>query len=88
MSMGGRDPGVQIQVQNNSDGNSAQALVIFSREGGAHLSGRVVTPDLEPPKPSRSSKDSIEIVLFWAPDTWGTWRLDAKRTAENASRNL
>ncbi len=87
ISMGGRDPGVQIQVQDNSQGSTAQALVVFSREGG-HREGRIVMPDLDAPKPTRSAKDSIEIVLFWAPDTWGTWRLDAKRTAENAVRSF
>ncbi len=86
ISMGGRDPRVQIQVQNSADGNSAQALVVYSREGG-QLAGRVSTPDLEPPKPTKSGKDTIEIVLFWAPDTWGTWCLDAKRTSENAARD-
>ena len=87
ISMGGRDPGLKIQVQNSSEGNSAQALVVFSKEGSTR-EGRLMTPDLEAPKPTRRSKDSIEIVLFWTPDTWGTWRLDAKRTAENAARNL
>jgi hypothetical protein len=87
ISMGGRDPGVQIQVQSSADGNTAQALVVFSREG-AHREGRIVTPDLEPPKASKSGKGTIEIVLFWTPDTWGAWRLDAKRTSENAARNL
>jgi hypothetical protein len=87
ISMGGRDPAMQIQVQNNSEGNSAQALVVFSK-GAPRLESRAVAPDLEPPKPSKSGKDTIEIVLYWAPDTWGTWRLDAKRTAENAARPL
>jgi hypothetical protein len=87
VSMGGRAPGVQIQVQNSADGKSAQALVVFSREGGQR-EGRIVAPELEPPKPSKSGKGTIEIVLFWTPDTWGTWRLDAKRTSENAAHNL
>jgi hypothetical protein len=87
ISMGGRDPRLQIQVQDNTSGNSAQALVVFSRESPVR-DERLRTPDLGAPAPSRSGKDSIEIVLFWAPDTWGTWRLDAKRTAENTGRSL
>jgi hypothetical protein len=87
ISMGGRDPGMQISVQNSADGHSAQALVIFSRDAG-HLQNRALEPVLAAPKPTKSGKESIEIVLFWTPDTWGTWRLDAKHTAENAERGL
>jgi transcription initiation factor TFIIIB Brf1 subunit/transcription initiation factor TFIIB len=84
-SMGFQDPGVQIQVQKTSDGGSAQALLIFSREG-SHHAGPVVDVDLQAPKPNSKAKDSLQIILYWTPDTWGTWRLDAKRTAENPAR--
>ena len=76
---GDAGPRDQIQVQNTSDGNSAQALLDFLPRGCHRAGPGRGRPDLEPPKPTKG-KDSIEIVLFWAPDTWGTWRFDAKRT--------
>ncbi len=87
-SMGLMDPGIQIQVQNSSDGNSAQALLVFSREG-SHRPGPspIVEEELQAPKPGSKAKDALQIILFWTPDTWGTWRLDAKRTAENPVRS-
>jgi hypothetical protein len=85
-SMGLQDPGIRIQVQSNSDGRSAQALLIFSREG-SHRAGATAEDDLQAPKPSSKAKDSVQILVFWTPDTWGTWRFDAKRTAENPVRS-
>jgi hypothetical protein len=85
-SMGLQDPGVQIQVQNSSDGHSAQALLLFSRQG-SHRAGSMEVDDLQAPKPSSKAKESLQIILFWTPDTWGTWRFDAKRTAENPARS-
>ncbi len=84
LKLGGQEPGVKVQVQQNSEGNSAQALVVFSREG-AHRANAIHEDDLGPPKPGVEVKDSLELVLFWAPDTWRTWKLDAKRTAEHAA---
>jgi hypothetical protein len=87
-SMGLQDPGIQIQVQSTSDGRSSQALLIFSRMGGGpHRAEATAEVELLAPKPSGSkAKENVQVILFWTPDTWGTWRLDAKRTAENPTR--
>jgi hypothetical protein len=82
-SMGGlQEPGVQIQAQSTSDGRSSQALLIFSRQS-SHRAGTMEVEELQAPRPNSKAKDSLQIILFWTPDTWGTWRFDAKRTAEN-----
>lgn len=86
LALGNLDPGVQISVQENSDG-SAQSLMTFSREG-ATSSGPMSVQDaanLESKDPD--VKKSMELVIFWAKDTWGTWRLDGKRTVETANRS-
>jgi len=85
-SMGLQDPGVQIQAQNSSDGHTAQALLIFSRQGSPRA-GSMEADELQAPKPNSKAKDSMQILLFWTPDTWGTWRFDAKKTAENPVRS-
>jgi hypothetical protein len=80
VSFGGVDPGITIQIQGQGSGNSAQALVVYSREGAARP-GQIPL-DL-PPSPSLSNaKQSLELVLYWTLDTWGNWRLDARRTLE------
>ena len=81
LALGGQDPGVKIQVQNNAVGESAQALVVFSREAGSRT-GPILSDDLEAVPRNVTTKQSLEMVLFWTPDTWGTWRFDAKRTIE------
>jgi hypothetical protein len=84
LRMGGVDPGVKIQIQHNSGGTTAQALVVFTREGGRR-SGQIPIEDL-PPIPTRANvKQSLETVLHWSLDTWGNWRLDARKTSESAS---
>ncbi len=85
LRIGNIDPGVKIQVQENSYG-SAQSLMVFSREG-ATSSGPMSVEQaaaIEPQSPNE--KKSMELVVFWAKDTWGTWRLDGKRTAEQMDR--
>ena len=86
LNIGNLEPGVKISVQENSDG-TAQSLLLFSREG-ASSSGPLSVEEaanLEPQ--SSTSKKTMELVVFWAKDTWGVWRLDGRRTAENASRS-
>ncbi len=85
-TLGLQDPGIQIQVQKSSEGNSAQALLLFSN-AGTHRPGLPADDELQAPKPSSKGKDSLQILLFWTQDTWATWRLDAKRTAENPVRS-
>jgi hypothetical protein len=81
VSMGGQDPAMSVQVQSNTQGSSAQALVVFSRTS-SRRAGSIPTEELQPVPTLANAKNSIEVVLFWTPDTWGNWRLDAKRTAE------
>jgi hypothetical protein len=85
LNIGNLEPGVQIKTQMASDG-SAQALLLFSREGAVSTGPLSVdqAANLEPQ--SATVKKSMELVVFWTKDTWGTWRLDGKRTAENPSR--
>ena len=85
-SMGLHEPAVQIQVQKTSDGQSAVALLVFSRDGAHQGVNPTGEDELLAPKVSKV-KNSLEITLYWTPDTWGTWRLDAKRTAENPTRS-
>ena len=85
LNLGNLEPGVQIKVQENSDG-TAQSLMLFSREG-ASSSGPLSVEEAASLEPqSATSKKSMELVVFWAKDTWGTWRLDGRRTAENSTR--
>jgi hypothetical protein len=86
LKIGNLDPGVRIQVQQNSDG-TAQSLMVFSREG-ASSTGPLSVEQATAIEPQSSEKKSMELVVFWGKDTWGTWRLDGKRTLENASRAL
>ncbi len=81
LSIGNLEPGVQISAHENSDG-SAQALFQFSREGASSTGPLSVeqAASLEPQSPE--TKKSMELVVYWTKDTWGTWRLDGKRTAE------
>jgi hypothetical protein len=85
LAIGNLEPGAQISAQQNSDG-SAQSLLVFSREGA--LSSGPLSVDqaasLEPQ--SAEVKKSMELVVFWAKDVWGTWRLDGKRTEETATK--
>ena len=82
LDIGNLEPGVQIKVQENSDG-SGQSLLLFSREGAVSTGPLTVeeAASLEPS--SATKKKSMEVIVFWAKDTWGTWRLDGRRTAEN-----
>jgi hypothetical protein len=81
ISMGGQDPAMDVQVQSNTQGGSAQALLRFSR-ATQRTAGALPPEELQPNPSPANDKNSIEVVLFWTPDTWGNWRLDAKRTAE------
>src|SRR5262249_38867038 len=83
LRIGNIDPGVKIQVQENSDG-SAQSLMVFSREG-AVSSGPMSVEQAASLEPPSSEKKSMELVVFWARDTWGNWRLEGKRTADSLS---
>jgi hypothetical protein len=84
LSIGNLEPGVQIQAQQNSDG-SAQSLLNFSREG-AVSSGPLSVEDAASLEPkSNEGKKSMQLVVYWAKDVWGTWRLDGKRTEEGAT---
>jgi hypothetical protein len=83
LKIGNIDPGVKIQVQENSDG-SAQSLMVFSREGAVSTGPMSVEQAAAIDPASASEKRSLELVVVWARDTWGTWRLDGKRTVEVA----
>jgi hypothetical protein len=86
LSMGGQDPAAKVQVQQATGGNSAQTLLSFSRGGGTRV-GRYEEDELQPAPATRPTKHSLDLVIFWTPDTWGNWRFDAKRTAEVGSAN-
>jgi hypothetical protein len=85
LAIGNIEPGIQISVQPTSDGSSAQALLIFSREGATSTGPLSVeeAASLEPK--SSEKKKSMELVLFWTKDTWQAWRLDGKQTMEKAA---
>jgi hypothetical protein len=85
LALGNIDPGVQLNVQYNSDG-SAQSLMTFGREG-AVSTGPLSVEQASSLEPSAGGKKSMELVIHWAKDTWGTWRLDGKRTADNAGKS-
>jgi hypothetical protein len=80
LSLGGQEPGMKVQVQQDTQGSAAHALVVFSAEGGRR-GGTIPQVDLQAPNPANANK-SVEMVLYWSPDIWGAWRLDAKRTLE------
>jgi hypothetical protein len=83
-SLGMQEPAMSVQVQSNTQGSAAQALVEFKAEPGRR-GGALPVVDL-PPTPSLShAKKSIELILHWTPDTWGNWRLDGKRTGETST---
>jgi hypothetical protein len=85
LAIGNLEPGVDIKVQPGSDGSTAQALVVFSREG-ATSSGPLSVEEAASLEPkSAEKKKSMELVLFWTKDTWQAWRLDGKQTMEKAS---
>jgi hypothetical protein len=86
LNIGNLEPGVQIQVQENSDG-SAQSLMNFSREGAASSGPLSVDQAAALEPKSAEAKKSMQLVVFWAKDTWATWRLDGKRTAENLTQS-
>lgn len=83
LNLGNIDPGVKIQAQPSSDGSTSQTLMVFSREGATSTGPMSVeqAASLE----MKEGKKSLELVVFWAKDTWQAWRLDGKRTAENAN---
>ena len=81
LSLGMQEPAMTVQVQSNTQGSSAQALVQYKAEAGRR-GGALPPEDLQPVPSLSNAKKSIELILYWAPDTWGNWRLDAKRTAE------
>ncbi len=85
LNIGNLEPGVQITVQPTSDGSSAQALLVFSREGATSTGPLSVeeAASLEPK--SSEKKKTMELVLFWTKDTWQAWRLDGKQTMEKAA---
>lgn len=86
LNLGNLEPGETVSVQENSDG-SAQSLIVFSREGATSTGPLSVeqAASLEPQ--SGEAKKSLELVVYWAKDTWATWRLDGKRTLETATRS-
>lgn len=86
LNLGNLDPGVQISTQVNSDG-SAQSLLRFSREGATSTGPLSVEQASSLEDKSSEARKSMELVVFWAKDTWGAWRLDGKRTLEAAARN-
>src|SRR5262249_17275110 len=81
ISLGMQEPAKSVQVQSNTQGSSAQALVQFKAEAGRR-GGALPPEDLQAVPSLGNAKKSLELILHWAPDTWGNWRLDAKRTAE------
>ncbi len=81
LSMGMQEPAMTVQVQSNTQGSSAQALVQYKAEGGRRGSA-LPTEELQALPSLADAKKSLELILYWAPDTWGNWRLDAKKTAE------
>jgi hypothetical protein len=81
LALGGQDPVARISVQEAGGGNSAQTLLTFSRESTSRL-GPLVSEELDAVPRNKPTKLSMEMVIFWTPDTWGNWRFDAKRTAE------
>jgi hypothetical protein len=84
LAIGNLEPGMQTSVQYNSDG-TAQALMTFGREG-AVSTGPLSVEQASNLDPSANAKKSMELVVHWAKDTWGSWRLDGKRTADSAAR--
>jgi hypothetical protein len=85
LNIGNLEPGVKIQVQQNSDG-TAQSLMEFSREG-AMSSGPLTVEQAATLEPQSSeTKKSMQLVIYWDKDTWGTWRLDGKRTTETSTQ--
>jgi hypothetical protein len=84
LAIGNLEPGVQTKVDYNSDG-TAQALMVFGREG-AVSTGPLSVEQASSLEPSANAKKSMEVVVHWAKDTWGTWRMDGKRTADGATR--
>src|SRR5262249_50212570 len=81
LALGGPDPVAKTEVNEAAGGNSAQTLVTFSPEGGSRM-GPLAADDLQPVPRSSGSRTSMEVVIFWTPDTWRNWRFDAKRTVE------
>lgn len=86
LNLGNIDPGVQISTQQNSDG-SAQSLLRFSREGATSSGPMSVEQAASLESTASEAKKSMELVVFWAKDTWGNWRLDGKRTMETAAHS-
>jgi hypothetical protein len=84
LAIGNLEPGVRITVQYNSDG-SAQSLMTFGREG-AMSTGPLSVEQATSLDPNANAKKSMDLVVHWAKDTWGTWRLDGKRTSDVATR--
>jgi hypothetical protein len=84
LALGNLEPGVQVSVQYNTDG-TAQALMTFGREG-AVTTGPLSVEQASDLSPSAGGKKSLDLVVAFAKDTWGTWRLDGKRTADTVAR--
>jgi len=85
LRIGNIDPGVRIQVSENSDG-SAQSLMVFSREGAVSTGPMSVAQAASLEPQSANEKKTMELVIFWAKDTWGNWRLEGKRTVESLTK--
>ena len=84
-AIGNFDPGVQINAQENSDG-TAQTMMVFSREGATTNGPIPVQQAANLESKDSNAKKSMELVVAWAKDTWGIWRLDGKQTLDNAKR--
>src|SRR5262249_55912673 len=81
LGIGGADPGFTTQGQYDASGTTAQTLLRFSREG-AHIGDRLAAvEDLGPPSPRATTRKTLEMVVHWAHDSWGNWRLDIQKTA-------
>lgn len=85
MTLGNIDPGVKISSQEMSDG-SGQSMMVFSREGATSTGPMSVQDAVNLESKESTKKKSMELVITWAKDIWGIWKLDGKRTLENSKR--
>jgi hypothetical protein len=76
----GEDPGVNIQLPEESKDGASLVIATYSRRGTRIASSELV--ESLHPVPSRSNSDAtMQVPLFWVKDTWGNWVLDGKKTA-------
>jgi hypothetical protein len=77
----GRDAGIQVQIPGNSGGNSGVSILRFSGQG-AQSAAPGLAETMQPIPSLSNVKDTLDLRLFFAVDSWGNWLLDGKRTAE------